>query len=325
MPINIPDLKFKIIEYVKLNGPSLPVQLSKQIGSNILFAGAVLSELVANQKLKISNAKVGGSPVYYIPGQESRLNMLYSHLHEREKRVYDLLKNNLVLHDNSLEPWERVALRDLKDFAVAFQTNNEIFWRWYQFSEEEAQKAIEDFNKKPEEPKLPEKVPEVVKEEIQKVESEVIPEVPKIIEKVRENVEEIKEEIKIETKEIEVEQKIEEKKIKKIRKSKKDSNEFYSILNDYLMDKEIEKIEENIIKKDKEFELIANVPSNLGLIKFFIVAKDKKRISDSDLSLIHNKAQLKKLPLILVSNGELTKQAKEYIQNNYLIFEKLSD
>ena len=41
MPINMQDLKFKILEYVRRYGPCLPVQLSKQINSNILFAGAV--------------------------------------------------------------------------------------------------------------------------------------------------------------------------------------------------------------------------------------------------------------------------------------------
>src|SRR3989338_11356370 len=109
MPINIPDLKNKILSYVTLNGPCLPVQLSKQIHSNILFAGAVLSELVANQKIKISTAKVGCSPVYYVGGQENKLSMLYSHLHEKEKKAYDLLKENNVLYDRALEPWQRVA------------------------------------------------------------------------------------------------------------------------------------------------------------------------------------------------------------------------
>ena len=72
MKINMSDLKAKILDYIRLNGPCLPVQLSKQIHSNILFAGAVLSELFANQKIKISHAKIGGSPVYYI--MDKRLN-----------------------------------------------------------------------------------------------------------------------------------------------------------------------------------------------------------------------------------------------------------
>src|SRR3989338_3156804 len=131
MPINMQELKFKVLEYVRMRGPVIPVQISKQIGSNILFAGAVLSELFAGGKIKISTAKIGGSPVYYFPGQESRLTMLYPYLHQREKHVYDLLKDKKILHDKSLEPVERVALREIKDFACPIQVNNELFWRWY--------------------------------------------------------------------------------------------------------------------------------------------------------------------------------------------------
>jgi len=324
MPINIPDLKNKILSYVTLNGPCLPVQLSKQIHSNILFAGAVLSELVANQKLKISHSKVGGSPVYYIQGQESKLSMLYPHLHEREKKAYDLLKENKVLHDKSLEPWQRVALRELNDFAYPIKINEEIYWRWYSISEDESNKLIQEkFNNKieiKEDPKLeltqenkPQALVEIKQEQPQIIKKEQVkiePQIPMQLE--QKKLEIIKEELEIK-----------EEKPKKIKKIKKDSHEFYSNLNQYLKRKKIEKLQEDIIKKDKDFEIIANIPSSLGLVRFLIIVRDKKKISDADLSLAHNKAQLRKLPLLYLSNGELMKQAKEYMQKNYLIFEKI--
>src|SRR3989338_9178272 len=142
MPVNMQELKFKILEFVRLRGPVIPVQISKQIGSNILFAGAVLSELLSNGKVKISTAKIGGSPVYYFPGQESRLTMLYNYLNQREKNAYDLLNKNKVLQDRKLQPVERVALREIKDFARPIQLNDELFWRWYLLNEEEAKKLI---------------------------------------------------------------------------------------------------------------------------------------------------------------------------------------
>ena len=40
--------------------------------------------------VKISNAKIGSSPLYYVTGQEEKLEALYSHLKEPEKKVYDL-------------------------------------------------------------------------------------------------------------------------------------------------------------------------------------------------------------------------------------------
>jgi len=71
-----------------------------------------------------------------------------------------------------------------------------------------------------------------------------------------------------------------------------------------------------------------SVPNEIYDVVFHLAAvtpmeKDKNKINDADLSLAHNKSQLKKLPLMILTNGELTKQAKEYINNNYLIFEKI--
>ena len=324
MPINMQDLKFKILEYVRRYGPCLPVQLSKQINSNILFAGAVLSELVANQKVKISIAKIGGSPVYYIPGQEPKLVMLYQYLHEKEKKAYDLLKQNKVLHDRSLEPYQRVALRELKDFAYPIQHENDLFWRWYMLSDEESINLIKEIYKKDS------VVNEVQKEQVKLEEvpkQEIKIELPQVIQQqaieIKKEVQPVIEQKKLEIIKEHIEQKTPVIKSKKvIKRVKKDPNQFYTNLINYLDKKKIEKLQEEIIKKDKEFEIISNITSNMGTIRFLIVAKDKKKISDGDLSLAHNKAQLKKLPLIFLSNGDLMKSAKEYIEKNYLVFEK---
>src|SRR3989338_6511377 len=134
------EIRNKILEMIKLRGPSLPVQISKQIGTNSIMAGAILATLLEQKYLKISNAKIGGSPVYYIEGQENRLGgVLYSHLKEIHRKVYDLLKQNLVLEDVALEPWQRVALRELGDFAKKLTIyTGEIFWKWHLISDKEA-------------------------------------------------------------------------------------------------------------------------------------------------------------------------------------------
>ena len=328
MQIKMQDLKAKILDYISRYGPCLPVQISKQIQSNILFSGAVLSELVANQKIKISTAKVGGSPVYYAKGQEAKLSMLYPHLHEREKKAYDILKENKIVYDKALEPWQRVALRDLKDFAHPVHYNDELFWRWYLFSEEESLKIIQESFKQnvvqenvKEEVKIEIKQPEIKQEvKLLEVQQEI-----KIPEKLELN------EVQTKIEPVEVMQKEEIKneltdkktKIRKPKKIKKENEDFYNLLNSHLYTNNIKKIEEIIVKKNKEYNIIGEVNSDVGLVRFFINVKDKKKINDSDLSLAHNKAQLKKLPLMFLSSGELDKKAKEYIKNNYLIFEKI--
>ena len=66
-------IKEKIIFVFKKRGPSLPVHVAQETGMSILFASAFLSELLAEKKIKISNMKVGSSPLYFISGQEFML------------------------------------------------------------------------------------------------------------------------------------------------------------------------------------------------------------------------------------------------------------
>ena len=313
------ELKFKILEFVRLRGPVIPVQISKHIGSNILFAGAVLSELLANGKIKISTAKIGGSPVYYFPGQEPRLTMLYGHLHQREKHAYDLLRENKVLRDKVLQPVERVALREIKDFAYSFQYGEELFWRWYLLNEEEARNLVHQANQETPKQEIIEENKLEMKPEIQIVHPEIQQEInPREI-KV-ESQERLQPQVKVEIGKEPQKPKLEKKRIKKEAKSRDD---FVLMLKDYFDEKSIKVVEETIVKKNKEFDYIIEISSQIGNIRMFLSAKDKKKLNDADLSLAHNKSQLKKLPLMILTNGELTKQAREYVNNNYLIFERL--
>ncbi|MBI2661459.1 hypothetical protein HYX09_04325, partial [Candidatus Woesearchaeota archaeon] len=58
-------MRDKVISLVKSQGPLLPSHVAKQIGTNILMASAYLAELVSSGIIRISNIKVGGSPLYY--------------------------------------------------------------------------------------------------------------------------------------------------------------------------------------------------------------------------------------------------------------------
>ena len=51
----------------------MSIQISKWIGVSSLFAGAFLSDLYAEKKVKMSNMKVGSSSLYYLDGQEASL------------------------------------------------------------------------------------------------------------------------------------------------------------------------------------------------------------------------------------------------------------
>ena len=140
------DYREKILGIIKVKGPVLPVQISKEIGSNILMASAHLAELTANGKLKISAIKVGGSPLYYLAGQEEMLHRFTENMNDKEKKAFDLLMQSKILRDSEQEPVIRVALRAIKDFAVplnvSYGDNKEVFWKWHLMPDAEAEQAI---------------------------------------------------------------------------------------------------------------------------------------------------------------------------------------
>jgi hypothetical protein len=131
------ELKQQILNFVKEKGPSLPVHIAKEINMDTLFASAFLSELVTEKRLKISHIKVGNSPLYFIHGQEPLLENFSQYLKSREKEAFLLLKENKILEDSKQNPIMRVALSEIKDFAIPFKKENNIFWRYFTIPENE--------------------------------------------------------------------------------------------------------------------------------------------------------------------------------------------
>ena len=88
MPIqDTSDIKKKIIFIFKQRGPSLPVHIARGTGLSMLFASAFLSELLSERKIKMSHMKVGNSPIYFLPGQETYLENFAHHLNNKEKEA----------------------------------------------------------------------------------------------------------------------------------------------------------------------------------------------------------------------------------------------
>src|SRR3989344_4516995 len=110
------DQRDEIIKFIGVNGPVLPVQIAKQLNTNILFASAMLAELVERKSLKLTHFSVGGSPLYYLESQEALMDKrLSATLSGKEKEAYNLIKEKQVLREVDLQPWERVAIKSLKD------------------------------------------------------------------------------------------------------------------------------------------------------------------------------------------------------------------
>ncbi len=136
----------EILNIIGRKGPLLPSVLAKEIGTDILIASAHLSDLVDKKKVFVSNTKVGGSPIYYIEGQKSRLQDFVSNLNDKDQETFQFLKEEKILRDDKLDQLKRVSLRNIKDFAVPLQVtkgNDKIlFWKWYLISNQEAESLI---------------------------------------------------------------------------------------------------------------------------------------------------------------------------------------
>ena len=294
------ETRDKILEFIKMKGPVLPVQISKEIGSNILMASAHLAELTASSRLKISTIKVGGSPLYYLLGQEAQLQKYTSNMNDKEKKAYDSLQQNKILRDAEQEPVIRVALREIKDFAIPlnvnYNNNKEIFWKWYLINNDEAEQLIKS--------KL-----EIQKPVEKKIEQESIQkEMPS----------------KIDEKQILPIQKQLKEKTKKYKPREKEDNFLKDIIKFFEKNK-INVISSETIKKNSEIDFIVEIPSVVGNLQYYCKARNKKRISDSDLSNAYVKGQFKKLPILVISSGDLSAKAQEMLTKelNNITFKKI--
>jgi len=434
------NMKDKILAIIHAKGPVIPKDLTKQLKLDTVFAGAHLSELVANKKLLVSTAKIGGSPVYYLPDDKEKLQLLYNYMNEKDKAAFDMLKQHKILRDIEQTPLIRVALRTLKDFSVSLTVNlpsgQETFWKWYLTTKDEAEHLIKSkMNLLPEQqhssPKLLHEEHEAHRAKIdadkQRIEHEKkrFEEEKKQVEEERFLFEQEKQQLSRQRQELEslkqkeellkhkeeierltapikthtesaqlkkseeplIEQLIPEKYLepapegqttkKHGRKPKTVTQEkispeknmiklkqpteiklpftklnlqtqlaattqetksihiqitelndnFLNFLKSYFDAKQIKINTFNLNRKNSDFDLMVSVPTPVGNIQYFCSAKNKQKCNEGDISAAFVQAQSKKLPLLFLSTGELTKKAALMLDNefkNQVSYQKLN-
>ena len=316
--------KLSILNFIKINGPSLPIKIARAIETSPLFTSAFLSELYGEQKLKMSNMKIGSSPLYYLPDQKEMLEKFSEYLNEREKQAFNKLKESKILKDSELTPVMRVAINYIKDFAIPIKVRikdeTNLFWRYFILEEEETKELIKKHLSGSSKEKLP--TVQLKKEfsETQETGEEkenILIKTSDKIEKPTRGKEKVqkKEDITKESSKI----------LEKTKKQKKVvSLKFPNSIKEYLQSKEIEILSE-IEQKKKEFLAKIRIDTLFGKQSFFLLAKDKKKITENDLTLALQKAQTEKMPAIIMSSGGLDKKAQKYLKEyqNLLKFEQV--
>jgi hypothetical protein len=320
--------KDAVLKVVQMKGPVIPNDVRKELGGENLIIGAILSELSGEGKVKVTNTKVGGTPAYYCPGAEARLVNMVKYLNEKDRNTAEVLKQKKVLKDSEQTPLLRVSLRNIKDFAKPLEVNikgqKEIYWKWFLTPTQEAEQII--FKRiKPAfklEIKAPEPTPIIKKEAVieqktldTEIKKETKPaEVIKVKEKIKERKEllvaagakkeerkeEVQKELGISAEELEREKDV-----------------FFKKVREYFKTNDIQIIDYKIIRKKSEIEFTIAVPSRIGSQEYYCKAKGKAKVNDGDLSTVYVQGQAKKLPVIFITTGELTKKAKDMLSRDF--------
>ena len=334
MPTNLQALnnqKEKILSTIRLKGPCLPAQIARTISVDPLFASAFLSELKAEQKLKVSNMKVGSSPLYFLPGQENQLENHIQHLNNREREAFSQLKEKQILQDESLSPVSRVALRSLKDFAVPIRIRGDqeikLFWKHFLLPEHEVKSTIQKITSTEEPQQVQKPVQTPVQTTVQtpepkkhtpQIQTEIVQ--PKITQPTQTT--------KSTAAPITTKQnpRIINSPSIEISPSQKPPKEyeFSKAIQSYLQAKDIELLSV-LAEKKREFTAKVRIDTLFGKQSLYLIAKDKKNITDNDLTLALQKAQAEKMTALIISPGELNKKAKEHLSqwNNLIKYEQL--
>src|SRR3989338_8406366 len=299
--------KERILSTIRTSGPSFPARVSRETNISPLFIGALLSEMVAERKLVMSSMKVGSSPLYFIPGQEAGLETFTSYLNGKEREAFERLKQAQLLDDGAQDPAIRVALRKIRDFAIPMPVRvnieEKLFWKFFATPEAQARALIEE-QVNPPVARPAQVAKEMLKQE--KKETSVIKE--------RSPIEETAQEIISES----------PKPAKEKRTKDKSLSAFVKNVQEYLKNKNMEVLQE-FATKAKEYHAKIRIDTPLGQQEFLLIAKDKKRIAEDDLAIALHKSQAEKMPSLLLSKGDLDKNAKSYLEQwkNLLKYEKI--
>jgi hypothetical protein len=281
---NVPLEKTRIITVLKQKGPSVGNSIARTLELPTILTSAILSEMVSDKIVRISFLKVGGSPLYYLPGQELVLENFIIHLEPKEREAFAKLKQSGLLIDSELEPAIRVALRNMKDYAVPLKAHvddeDKIIWKYYMLNNVDAEVKLNDLfeRKKPEEKKAEKKEEKIEKKEAR--------------------------EEKVEKREERAKPKVREKKPKA---------DIKGSIEKWLL-KINGELKQDLMIKGKEALFIISAQSGLGKINFLLVAKDKKNVSEADLAMAYKEGMNQKLPVIVLFKGKPSKKLQEYAE-----------
>jgi len=291
--MGLQEIEDKILGYIRENGPSLPVSISKEIDRSILMASAILSGMVNERKLLSTRQKIGSSNQYYLPEQEEQVKQgLVKSMDDIEESAFKELKTMQIFRDDKLTPRQRVFVRKFRDFFNPTDNQGQVIWSYYTVQKDE----LEEFLKK--EPK----------KQINLDKTQVISEPSLNLDPSEKPEQEEKKELPPLKFDFGKEE----------QKKTEDSGPktFFQKVKNYFESKNIVIKDVQVMKKDREINLTVVFESVLGKHVYFVKAINKKRLNESDLALAWTESSGKGMPCILLTNGDFTSSAKKFYKEN---------
>lgn len=296
----------EVLDAIKRYGPLQPIEVRRKIGKGeSTMIGATLSELAYHKRVSITKVKRGSSPYYYDPGNIASLEKVAHALGEKDKRTFDLLQKKRVINPETVDPLTRVSLGNIPDFSKSFEHNGKQYYRYFLVSENEAKAKLQ-----------------VADEGFEEAQEKKSPQQSNIEEKPIAEPEPKKPSSPTDSAPKESREKKQEPRPSPQKSNSAESTEsqsrlqepedkFYDTIKAYCKEKKILIQNAEVIRKNSELDLVLRVPSSLGRITYFAKAKTKKKSNDGDVATALLGGQMRRLPALYLTTGEVTKKAKE--------------
>lgn len=290
-----------VLQVVKQHGPTIPNQVKQRLGAgDATMINVYLSNLKEEGKIKFTNLQLGSSKFSYTQEQKPKLENLIEHLNEKDRRTAKKLQEQRVLRVQEQDPLTRVGLQQIKDFAIPIKVSTgqgeEIFYRYFLTSPEEAQKRIrEQLNpqNKQEPPEQP--IPQEVQQPETKQEEPTPEEEPTATQEPAPQQEE----------------KPKREEQKSLEEPTIPESELAQQVTTYCEENNIQILSIEEVRKNSELDLVIKLPTAAGKIKFYAKAKSKKNSNDGDLAAAILSAKKRMLPALYLTTGAVTNKAKE--------------
>ena len=280
----------KVLSFLKSNGPSTNVDISRGLGLQTYIIDALLTDMLGKQSIRKSFKRLGSTRVYYLPGQEERARIrVFNSLEPEQQDFLKQLQKRQVITDEQLSEED---MEEWQDFMVPLEEGATLAWHWFEVSPSAAKKLLGPSVKVSGGAGLHKKQPRAVPTPTAKKPAKGKGNVGK-------------------ARVVGAQEKPQKPEIKSVEAGFADKVAFW------LQSQGAQVLSESDSRDGYEIEV--TMPTPLGQQAYLVVVKTpkKKKLGTGDVSDAYSKAVSRKAPVILVSSTGFAKSAEKFWSKGY--------